>query len=238
MTVIGLQAAAASAPTPPGEWEAWAWAAATLAGALAAGLVAHFVLSRLLRRLARHTRWRSDDVLFEQLARPMRLLFPLFAVRLVMPALEPVPAEWRAPLAHAITVGLIAGVTWLTIAIVLALERIVLARHDIHAKDNLEARRVYTQITVISRTIQILALFVALAVALMTFPRVRELGHQPAGLGRDRGAGARPRGAARAREPDRRPAARPHPADPHRRRGHRRGRVGPYRGDHRAPTSW
>ena len=59
---------------------------------------------------------------------------------------------------------------------------------------------------------------------------------QPARIGRALGAGDRHRRAFGVRQPDRRPADRAVAADPHRRRAHRRGRMGPRRGDHAAPT--
>jgi len=53
---------------------------------------------------------------------------------------------------------------------------IILSRYDITAKDNLEARRVATQIRVIQRMIVAVIIVLTVAFMLMIFPRVRQVG--------------------------------------------------------------
>jgi len=56
------------------------------------------------------------------------------------------------------------------------LERALLLRFDIHAPDNLQARKVHTQVQVIGRAIDVVISLLALASILMLFSEVRHVG--------------------------------------------------------------
>jgi small-conductance mechanosensitive channel len=79
-------------------------------------------------------------------------------------------------LRHVISIGAIASATWLLIALVGVFERTIRARHRVDVADNLAARRIHTQVSVLARTVMVFILLVGVAAALMTFPRIRELG--------------------------------------------------------------
>ena len=150
-----------------------------VAGALAWGLhrLLYVVLSRLLPepKLVRFTRM------------PTRVLLVLFAMRL---ATETAPAlvvtfgfapliaidgqwEW---LSHLYIVGIIVAVTWLVIGFIGGADDIILRRYRVDVRDNLAARRMHTQVRVISRTLMIIAGLLGSAAALMTFEGIREFG--------------------------------------------------------------
>ena len=63
--------------------------------------------------------------------------------------------------------GAIAGATWLVIAIVGVVERVILDRHRVDVADNLEARRVHTQVSVLGRTIMVFAFVLGLSFILL-----------------------------------------------------------------------
>jgi small-conductance mechanosensitive channel len=77
---------------------------------------------------------------------------------------------------HATVIALIACAVWLGVASVRALERRVVSEHPVDVSDNLRARKVLTQARVISGTAQGLVVLVGVALALITFPGIRELG--------------------------------------------------------------
>ena len=70
----------------------------------------------------------------------------------------------------------IALITWLVLAVIGAFTKFIKLRHRIDVADNREARRIHTQMTVIGRTLQVVVIIIGLAVALMTFPRVQQIG--------------------------------------------------------------
>ncbi|MGP1309727.1 MAG: mechanosensitive ion channel family protein [Phycisphaerales bacterium] len=146
----------------------------TIAVAVLLALFALEVVRWILVRIARRTSTQVDDTLVRELARPARLLVPTLAALFVSPSME--LAGFAGEIRHAISLVLIAAVGWLLVAALEAGERIVLRRYDISASDNLMARSRHTQLRVLTRTVQIFIVVITIAVALMTFPRVRELG--------------------------------------------------------------
>jgi small-conductance mechanosensitive channel len=70
----------------------------------------------------------------------------------------------------------IAAVAWLLIGLVGAGAELVAARFDVTSHDNLRARRVPTQATILRRIAAVVIGVVAVAVMLTTFPSVRTLG--------------------------------------------------------------
>ena len=151
------------------------WAAALLAGAVLAGLLLHRVGFALLPRLLRRTPVGLDDALIGRLRRPSRVLFPLLAVRATLEGFGS-RAGWIDDVARGVTIGLILTVTWGAIATVRAGAEWLRARHDVTVADNLQARRIHTQVDVLATTSAIVLGMIGGAIALMQFPQVRELG--------------------------------------------------------------
>lgn len=149
------------------------------AGAAAWGVhrLIYFVLSRVLPepKLVRYTRM------------PTRVLLVLFAMRVAVEAapllvvafgferLVAPDGEWFW-LGQFYIVGIIVGVTWLVIGFISGADDIVLRRYRVDVRDNLVARRMHTQVRVISRTLMIIAGLLGGAAALMTFESIREFG--------------------------------------------------------------
>jgi small-conductance mechanosensitive channel len=71
---------------------------------------------------------------------------------------------------------LIISVAWLLIKLVYVLEDLILNQYSIDLKDNLEARRIHTQIQILKKVVIVVVGVLALAAALMTFEKVRQLG--------------------------------------------------------------
>jgi len=159
----------------PEGWEQWAVSLTTLGVALLAALAVYMVLFLLFKRFARKEETPVSVRFVRRFQRPMRLLLPLLAVRIVLPVLD-LPEDAHGLLEHAISIGLIVGVAGLLIAASNGIEEVLLAKHDISEADNLRARRVHTQIDVITRLLNIVIITIAIGAILMTFPRVRQLG--------------------------------------------------------------
>lgn len=154
-------------------WEtlaASAQAAAILIGAAAIGFVAALVLIAIVKRL-RGTNAR----LVHRLRWPTRLLLPLLAVQAALPAANFQPNIEEA-IRHAIWVGFIAALVWLTVVAVNAGVRLYLKRFDVQVQDNLRARQVHTQFSILTRTADVLIVILGAAIILMSFDEVRQLG--------------------------------------------------------------
>lgn len=147
----------------------------TLGLAVLLGLFGHLLLFKVLFRLA----VRSDSALQQNLLQrwrsPTKLLLPLLAVLLVLPSLQFSPAIAEL-VRHLGSVVLIGGIAWLMVATILGLRDLVLQRYDVSGSDNLKARAISTQVTMLVRIALVVVIVLAGATMLMTFEKVRQVG--------------------------------------------------------------
>ncbi len=106
---------------------------------------------------------------------PIGLLVFLCSLGVVLSAL-PIAREVSNGMSHGVRVAIIAATGWVLIRALAVGRELILVRHDIHASDNLEARRIYTQIRVIERLLGIAIFIIGLALVLMSFERMRQIG--------------------------------------------------------------
>ncbi|MEQ8769547.1 MAG: mechanosensitive ion channel family protein [Phycisphaerales bacterium] len=143
--------------------------------AVAVVLVVYWVLARLTsdegesqtRHLVRKTRW------------PARLLAVTLGAGLGVGLCGPeggLPAEFLDAWPDIQRVMLILSATWLVIGLLAGADDMLLARYRTDVRDNLKARRVHTQVRVITRMLMVIVGIVGIALALMTFDDVREIG--------------------------------------------------------------
>jgi len=163
-----------AAPTLSDEASALLIELGTLAAAVAITLVVLVIVRRVALRIAKRTPVELDELLIRRLSPPVRLLAPTVVVLFVSAPM--VLAGFAEEFRHLVAIVLIGAIAWTLVALLEALETFLLRRYDITAQDNLRARSKHTQLRVLTRTIEIFVVIIAIAVALMTFPRVRELG--------------------------------------------------------------
>jgi small-conductance mechanosensitive channel len=156
------------------DWDTLLLAAGKLIAPVIAGLILHWALLRVVAVVAR--RRRVDPRIVDSLRAPLRFIVPLLLLSLALPAVPEVGPAAQSLLRHVLSVAVIGAITWLAIALVDAATLVVMNRYDVARPDNLEARRIHTQALVLERTIVGLIVLLGLAAALMTFPRIREIG--------------------------------------------------------------
>lgn len=156
-------------------WTSVAWSAGILGIAIVCSLVIRAIVFWFLRRLAA----RKGDVLFHSLvrhgARPTKWIFPFLASLCVIPGL-PLPHLAVIALAHITSIGLIASLAWLIILLVDVTSDIITGRYSLDVADNLTARRIQTQFGMLHKVVIFLVVVIALAIILMTFPAIRNIG--------------------------------------------------------------
>ena len=158
-----------------GNWQTIPWSLGILVLAAGAGLVVYLVLFNVLRRWSSRTSTILDDSMVKHTRRPLKVLFPLVAVWLVIPILH-LPGGLVLILRHLTDLGLIATLAWLGIKCTFVVEDLVMSHYDITARDNLQARKVYTQVKVLKKVAITLILVLFLASILMSFDELRKLG--------------------------------------------------------------
>lgn len=147
-----------------------------IGGAFVALLFAEAVFrigERIVRRAARHS---AMAVSVTQSARaPAHWVLRLVALNLVWQG-APDGLRGLAGVQHWTGMLLIAVVTWLAVRCVSGVSKAVIAAHPVTVADNLTARRIQTQTRAISKTLIGLIVLIGTALALMTFPAVRQIG--------------------------------------------------------------
>lgn len=148
-------------------------------GALAALFVFFFRATRVVEsRMAAwavHTPSKVDDLLVPLLGSSLRVIIIAVGVIAGLPLLR-LPLNFAALLEKLTSILLIGSVAVLCMRAVSITERVILTRYDISAADNLRARKVYTQIHVVSRMLYVIIGFLGVAAILMLFQEVRHVG--------------------------------------------------------------
>ncbi|MGA7539443.1 MAG: mechanosensitive ion channel family protein [Steroidobacteraceae bacterium] len=149
---------------------------ATALGALAAvlaGLALHGIFLPIVRRLLAFSVHAST--VLQYIARPTRVLLPLFGLQLVWDAQG--SALPGIPYLRLLTAVLVTFVlTWTAIRAIAGFSEAVVRAHPANLTDNLAARRLQTQAHVLARVVMMIVLIIGIACALMLFPSIREVG--------------------------------------------------------------
>jgi small-conductance mechanosensitive channel len=135
--------------------------------------LAYRIGQRILRRTLRHSMTASSVV--EAARRPAHWALPLVALNLVWQG-APDDLAGLVNVQRLTMLLLIAALTWLAVSCISGFAQAVVEAHPVTVADNLDARRIQTQTRVLSRIVCGLALLIGVALMLMSFPAVRQIG--------------------------------------------------------------
>lgn len=113
--------------------------------------------------------------LSKHLRRPANMLILLVFFRLAVPLFDP-GEKLEFLTGQAFGLLFISGLTWLMVQGLNALEEIVLSYYDLNVVDNLQARKMHTQVRFLKRFAITLVAILAGGSMLMVFDKVRQLG--------------------------------------------------------------
>lgn len=159
----------------PSFWQQMAWSWGVLSGTFLLTFVLVGIALQVLHVVLQNRNEVSDRLLTRHCRKPLQLLVAILATRTVLPGVDLTPSVVM-PLSNAIALLLIAAVTYLTIRLLTGLEEIILGSYEIDVKDNLQARKIHTQVRFLKRIATVIVMIVATASALMLFEKVRQLG--------------------------------------------------------------
>ena len=145
--------------------------------ALLSGLALQIVISYFIERWRRQSKFSDDQALlkYSHYKGPLRVLLPAVFLAMVLPTMR-LPENIAAGSRHFLLVWIIAVVAWFAMRFIGLIKALVLRRYKIENRDNLQARRIYTQFGVIERVLNVLIIFLSFAAIMLTFERVREIG--------------------------------------------------------------
>jgi small-conductance mechanosensitive channel len=157
----------------------WLWGVGVLAGAALVGLLVHAILLYGARRLLRHTEdsWSLWDALDRRLSGPLRLLVPALFTFVALPGVRgTLPAEVVLLLDGGLHVTLVAATAWLIVATLFAGEEVVATHYTLDTPDNLQARKIVTQVRILRRIATAVVVVLAIGAMLLRYEPFRELG--------------------------------------------------------------
>lgn len=148
----------------------------------AAGSLAFFwLLFRLITAMEKRLgQWAQESrsllaALVPFIGNSLRVLIPLLATFLLVPLLDLPPATDHF-VKTALGMSLIGSIGYILIAFISALERAILRGQSLQAADNLSARKIYTQVSVLKRIAATIIAVITVGCMLMLFEPVRQLG--------------------------------------------------------------
>ncbi|MGN6553065.1 MAG: mechanosensitive ion channel family protein [Verrucomicrobiota bacterium] len=118
---------------------------------------------------------KIDDILVPLLGKTSRLIIPVIAIILALPLIG-LPPAYGEIVSKSSSLLIIGAISWILFQTVSATEKGVLSEYDITVPDNLQARKMHTQVRVISKTIYVMIGIFAVASGLMLFEEVRRFG--------------------------------------------------------------
>ena len=157
----------------------WAEAALIIAAPAAALLIAQLFLFAVLRRLTRAEGKVQTRRLVNRTNRPAQLLAIILGTVIgttTASLRELIPSASDAFWDETLRVLGILSFTWLLIGFISGADDMILARYRVDVRDNLKARRMHTQVRVISRCVMVIIAIVGASIALMTFEEVEQIG--------------------------------------------------------------
>jgi small-conductance mechanosensitive channel len=157
------------------DWQPWLISAGILIGAVVIARIVHAIVFAAGRRIAARSGNTVDDSVVKHSDKPARLILPLLALSLALPATY-LPVNLEVPLRHGVVLGMIASVAWLLVAFINVFEDVISAKYRVDVSDNLRARKLQTQVQVLRRIAVVVIGIVSLSITLMTFPSIRQFG--------------------------------------------------------------
>ena len=160
------------------QWLAWLprplVAIVIVALAIVIALSLHKTVRRLLR-MTLATRYPYALTVVQQMRGVTRLGLIILALSIAVPVapFDPVTAAWMARL---LLIAIIAMVGWGALTALKIAADLYLLQFRIDTADNLLARKHYTQVRVLMRTLDVLIVVLTVSAALMTFEPVRQYG--------------------------------------------------------------
>jgi small-conductance mechanosensitive channel len=133
------------------------------------------VLETRLKIWASKTSSKLDDLFVPLVGKSLRVVVPVVGIIFALPILN-LPPQYAAVLGKGTSILLIVAVAIILFQAVNLSEKILLTRYDIKAADNLQARKLYTQVHVLSKTVYFIIGLFTIASILMLFAEMRSYG--------------------------------------------------------------
>ena len=139
------------------------------------GYFIHYILFKLIERIAKKTHTLFDDSFIKHCTKPSRWILIVIIIYFALPLLImslPIQSFFE----HVLGTLIIVTVAWMVIKLAFVAEEVILNQYKIDVEDNLWARKIYTQVHFLKKVAIIIIVILTSGTILMTFDAVRQLG--------------------------------------------------------------
>ncbi len=138
-------------------------------------LLIYFIISRLLIRTGRRSPENLIRIAWLKFRYPVLFLILLIDL-IILQGLFSRGEEISVFTGYFFKLAIIFIISWFLIRSINLSREVILRRYDISEKDNLKARKIFTQFRVLENIIIFIVILVAIAIALMSFDGIRSIG--------------------------------------------------------------
>jgi small-conductance mechanosensitive channel len=137
-------------------------------GGVVVANIVHYILFRVLRRKEEKkigTGWK----MYHYLSGPARTIFFLTCLGIVLPLAPNLSENLHDIIRQGIVMAIVASLGWFAIGCIYVVQAFMLRRYDLTAENNLQARRIHTQLQLFRRLLIVFVVVITIGALLWTF---------------------------------------------------------------------
>jgi small-conductance mechanosensitive channel len=146
-----------------------------LAGSFVVGILLHYLIVLIIKLVTPKTKTSIDDLIVKHMKGPLKLLLPVLIFNFALPYAN-INKQVLEVFRELFIILFIISFTWILTKVSSILTDVVKQKYRLDVKDNLRARKIQTQMQVLKRIVNIIIYIISLAVILMRFEEIRQLG--------------------------------------------------------------
>jgi len=175
--VTALTFTAIDAAAPPHLRHRWFVVVFLVCAAIVTSNLVHFIVFRLIRRREAEASMPTRRMQ-SYLGRPARAIFILTCLLAVLPSVPDLPYHLERGLRQGIIMAIIVAMAWFAVGLISVFQAFTMQRYDLAAEDNIQARRVHTQLQLVRRLLIGFVVIVGAGALLWSFddPRIWHYG--------------------------------------------------------------
>ena len=149
--------------------------AIAVGGSALFGIAVYYLFIKVLGSFSKKSKGILFKSLIKNLKAPLMVLLPLLALNLTQGYVH-LPPNMLDAIGHILSIALTIVIAWLITKFTFVIEDLILNSYSVDVADNLKARKIHTQIQFFKKAVVIVISVIALALILMSFEKVRQLG--------------------------------------------------------------
>src|ERR1700760_1154071 len=153
----------------------WAWNLCVVASAILLGFLVKVIITSILHFYKNRNDYSLFKSIITHLGPPLNVFVPLLMINFMLPLML-ISKVIQAPLDRVVNIAVIISFASLLINTFKIFEDYIYHQYDLSKEDNLEERKVRTQLIFVRKVVIIIIVLVTLSIILLSFSSVRKIG--------------------------------------------------------------